>query len=739
MTILIIGEKPSQAQKIAEALSEKKPIKHTDNKVTYYELTHKGKKIYVGCAVGHLYNLKEKDKKKKGWTYPIFSNELSWFPSYEISKSAEYTKKYVDTLSELSKKADSFIVACDYDLEGSLIGYNVLRFIAKQKDGRRMKFSTLVKEELIDSFENASKHLDFPLIESGEARHLIDWMWGINLTRALTLSVKNATKGFKLLSSGRVQGPALKILAEREKEIQKFKPEPFWELEALGDVDSKHKKDKFTDEKEVKKIFSKIKDEKSAILEKITKRTQSQSPPNPFDLTSLQLEAYRIFRINPKETLAIAQKLYTKAYISYPRTSSNQFPSNMDLKAILRKLEKNIHYANLIKELLSKKDLKPNNGNKTDPAHPPIHPTGLQPKKLIEKDNKIYDLIVRRTLATFGDPAKRESVSFELDIKKEPFMARGSRTIEQGWHKFYGKYAKYEEQPMPNLKEGDKLKIKKINLLAKETQPPKRYTPASIIKELEAKNLGTKATRSAIIDSLYQRNYLFDQSITVTNLGLKTVQTLEKYCPEILDEEMTRQLEKDMELIREEKETKEKVLTRAEKELRKILKHFKENELKIGKSLSEANIETREQESTLGPCPLCDKGTLYRKKGKYGMFVSCDKYKEGCKAVFSLPSSALVKPTKYRCKECDYPQVLLIRKGRKPQTTCLNLDCKTKAVPSSVLKEKRKCPKCNSQLIIRKSLYGSFFSCPEYPKCKHIEPIQQNDKKTRPIKNKEDI
>src|SRR3989344_1863921 len=614
MTILIIGEKPSQAQKIAEALSEKKPIKHTDNKVTYYELTHKGKKIYVGCAVGHLYNLKEKDKKKKGLTYPIFSNELSWFPSYEISKSAEYTKKYIDTLSELSKKADSFIVACDYDLEGSLIGYNVLRFIAKQKDGRRMKFSTLVKEELVDSFENASKHLDFPLIESGEARHLIDWMWGINLTRALTLSVKNATKGFKLLSSGRVQGPALKILAEREKEIQKFKPEPFWELEALGDVDSKHKKDKFTDEKEVKKIFSKIKDEKSAILEKITKRTQSQSPPNPFDLTSLQLEAYRIFRINPKETLAIAQKLYTKAYISYPRTSSNQFPSNMDLKAILRKLEKNIHYANLIKELLSKKDLKPNNGNKTDPAHPPIHPTGLQPKKLIEKDNKIYDLIVRRTLATFGDPAKRESVSFELDIKKEPFMARGSRTIEQGWHKFYGKYAKCEEQPMPNLKEGDKLKVKKINLLAKETQPPKRYTPASIIKELEAKNLGTKATRSAIIDSLYQRNYLFDQSITVTNLGLKTVQTLEKYCPEILDEEMTRQLEKDMELIREEKETKEKVLTRAEKELRKILKHFKENELKIGKSLSEANIETREQESTLGPCPQCEKGTLYIKK-----------------------------------------------------------------------------------------------------------------------------
>ena len=465
MVILIIGEKPSQAQKIAEALSEKKPIKHTDNKVTYYELTHKGKKIYVGCAVGHLYNLKEKDKKKKGWTYPIFSNELSWFPSYEISKSAEYTKKYIDTLSELSKKADSFIVACDYDLEGSLIGYNVLRFIAKQKDGRRMKFSTLVKEELVDSFENASKHLDFPLIESGEARHLIDWMWGINLTRALTLSVKNATKGFKLLSSGRVQGPALKILADREKEIQKFKPTPFWELEALGDVYSKHKKDKFTDEKEVKKIFTKIKNEKSALISKITKKIQNQAPPNPFDLTSLQLEAYKLFKITPKDSLAIAQKLYTKAYISYPRTSSNQFPANMDLKSLLRKLEKQPEYEKLIKELLSRKELKPNNGRKTDPAHPPISPTGVNPKNQIDRDKKIYDLIVRRTLATLADPAKRESVSFELDIKKEPFIAKGTRTIESGWHKFYGKYAQFDEITLPNLKENDSVKIKKINLL----------------------------------------------------------------------------------------------------------------------------------------------------------------------------------------------------------------------------------------------------------------------------------
>ncbi|MBI2507864.1 DNA topoisomerase I [Candidatus Woesearchaeota archaeon] len=723
MVELIVSEKPSQAQKIAEALADAKPKKIVENKVSYYELTHNGKKILVGCAVGHLFNLREKNKK--GWTYPVFDTE--WAPSYELNKSSDFTKKYIEVLSTLAKSSNEFVVACDYDLEGSLIGYNVLRFIANKKDGKRMKFSTLTKEELQESYENAAKHLDFPLIESGEARHLIDWITGINLSRALTLSIKNATKSFKILSSGRVQGPALKVLAQRELEIQKFKPKPYWELEALGDINSLHKNGKFWEEKEVKKIYEKIKDEKSAIIKQIAKKTQLQSPPNPFDLTSLQLEAYRIFKINPKDSLAIAQSLYTKAYISYPRTSSNQFPANINLKSILQKLEKQKKYSKLIQELLSKNRLKPNNGKKTDPAHPPISPTGVEPKKLSDKENKIYDLIVRRTLATLAEPAKRESISVELDIKKEPFIATGIRTIEPGWHKFYGRYATFEEKIIPDIKGGGIVKIKKITLLSKETQPPKRYTPASIIKDLEQKNLGTKATRASIIDALYQRNYVTGQSIQVTNLGLKTVQTLEKYCPEILDEEMTRKLEQDMENIREKKETKENVLEKAEKHLAKILKHFKENELKIGKALSEANIETLEQESRIGQCPECKTGMLHIKRGKFGLFIACDRYEEGCKATFSIPSNALIKTTEKICKECSYPEILVIRRGKRPQSVCLNLDCKTKAVPKNLLEEKRKCPKCGSQLVIRKSLYGSFFSCPGYPKCRHIESIQKNN------------
>ena len=244
MTELIITEKPSQSQKIAEALSDKKPKKKIVNKVPYYEITHNKKKIIIGCAVGHLFNLTEREKSFK---YPTF--DLVWKPTSDISKNSGFSKKYLSVLKTLAKEADEFTVstdydqegsvigwnivryydaisrlaknagsvtvATDYDIEGELIGFNIVRFLCGQKDANRMKFSTLTKKELIDSYEHKLKHLDFNLIHSGETRHYLDYYWGINLSRALTLAVKNAGM-FKILSSGRVQGPALKILAKRE-------------------------------------------------------------------------------------------------------------------------------------------------------------------------------------------------------------------------------------------------------------------------------------------------------------------------------------------------------------------------------------------------------------------------------------------------------------------------------------------------------------------------------------------
>ncbi|MDD5587819.1 MAG: DNA topoisomerase I [Candidatus Nanoarchaeia archaeon] len=728
MTELILAEKPDAASKIAEALSDGKPEKHIYKKVPYYEITHKNKKIFVCSAVGHLFGLYEKDKK--AWTYPVFSYE--WVPIYKSSKLAAFTKPYIDLLKKLGKEADTFVNMCDVDTEGEVIFKNVNRFIFEKDDTKRAYFSTLTKQDLVKAYEEAKPHLDFNLAEAGEARHSLDWLWGINLSRALTLSIKNATKSFKIMSSGRVQGPALYLLYQRELEIKKFKPEPYWEVSLCGKlkttlIEAFHKKGIFKNKKDAEEIIKKTKG-KEAFISSITKREIKQEPLLPFDLTSLQLEAYKTLGLSPKTTLEIAQNLYTGSYISYPRTSSQKLPKSIGYEEILKNLKK--RFPTEVAFLLAKKELKPTEGKKDDPAHPAIFPTGELPGKLDPRAENVYELIVRRFFVCFGDPAIRESVTYEINCNDELFSLSGTTTKVKGWHELYGKFVKLKEEELPLAKEKDEIKTPKTKIYDKETTPPNRYSEASLIKELEKRNLGTKATRAEIISTLYDRNYAKEKSIEVTNLGMKTVETLEKYCPEILDENLTRTFEEEMEEIREGKIKKEKVLDGAKKALTKILDHFKENELKIGKLLAEANIETRIEESTLGPCHVCKKGNLELRKGKFGNFVACNQYPD-CKTTFSLPSG-FIKPAKQTCVKCGFPMVMIIKKAKRPQIMCINPECETRQADKEtekIVKDyesgklKKECPNCKSPLIVRKGFYGYFLACPKYPKCKHAESL----------------
>jgi DNA topoisomerase I len=677
MVELIITEKPAQAEKIAQALADTVPTKKVIKKVPYYELKHNKKDILVGCAVGHLFGLKE-IKKKKGWTYPVF--DVEWLESYKLKKSSAFSKPYHEVLRTLAKKADKFVVACDYDAEGSVIGYNCVRFIAKKKDARRMKFSTLTKDELLESYKNASKHLDFEIIEAGETRHYLDYYWGISLSRALTLAIKS-TGSFKLMTSGRVQGPTLKVIVDKEKEIQKFIPEPFWELHLKAksnkqEINAQHKKGKFFDKTEVDKVLKSTTD-KPAIIQSIEEKEFQQSPPHPFNLTALQTEAYSLFGITPKETLSLAQDLYTAGMISYPRTSSQKLPIALNFKKLLTGLQKQKDYTLLCKELLKLKTLTPNEGKKTDSAHPAIYATGEKSGRLGDRQKKIYDLVVKRFLATFAGPATRKTVTAKIDINNEPFVAKGTTTIKKGWHEFYMPYVTLKEEELPPLKKQEQLKSPIISRLDKETQPPKRYTQASIIKEMEKLNIGTKATRASILDALYKRNYITENSIMATKLGMETVKTLEKNCPDITDVSLTRHFEEEMEQIREKKKTKEIILEEAKKTLIQVLEKFRKKEKEIGEVLIKATWETEAILNTVGECPKCKEGTLKIRSGRFGKFIACDKYPD-CKTTFSIPKAALVKPTKGFCKECNFPQVIVIRAGKRPFNYCINLECPPK-------------------------------------------------------------
>ncbi len=669
MTELIIAEKPSAALKIAQSFG--KPAKKTLNSVSYYEV--QGGTVLVAAAVGHLYGL----KKTKRF-YPTF--ELEWAPTYEISKSSAFSKKYLKTLKSLGKKAKQFTVATDYDVEGEVIGLNIIKELYKKKDANRMKFSTLTTQELQKSYQNKSKTLNWPQARAGVVRHKMDWYYGINLSYAIGSAVSKALNRYQPMSIGRVQGPALAILAERELEIQKFKPKPFWQIFAnlwlkSQKIQAIHEKDKFWKKGEAERIFAKVKDKPGTVSE-VKKTKQRVSPPFPFDLTSLQIEAFRVFKYPPSMTLRLAQNLYSKAYISYPRTSSQKLPRSLGLGVIIRKLSRQSKYSKLVAKVLYTK-LIPNEGKKSDPAHPAIYPTGEIPKSLGAQEGRLYDLIVRRFFAVFGSPGERESTRVKMKVEGENFLFGGIITTKVGWQELYHPYSKRKEVELPNLKVGHLLK-QNTELAEKETQPPARYTHASIIKKLEKEGLGTKATRSSILEILEKRKYTSGSPIEVTSFGLKVYEVLRKSAPEILSVTLTRHFDQEMTGILQNKLKPEKVLKEAQVKVTSLYAQLKEKSDDIGGSLSEAFVQTRRKQQELMPCPKCGKGSLVVRVSKASKkrFIACNAYPK-CRTTWPLPQRGTISATKRRCKECE-SVLLQARTGRRPWQFCPNPDCKSK-------------------------------------------------------------
>lgn len=643
--ILIITEKPQAAAKIAAALGDAK--RYTEGKVSYYEVERGKDKLLIASAVGHLFNLVV-SQGQVGW--PVFKTE--WKPAY-LKNS--YMKPYHETLAKLARRAGSYIVATDFDNEGEVIGWNVLRFIAKQATAKRMKFSTLTKEELVNAYEHPLPTLAWGQAYAGETRHVLDWMYGINLSRALMSAIKK-TGTFRILSIGRVQGPALKIIVEREREIEAFKPAPYWNVDAWAKgIEFNHPQDIF-DKKELQKFEGITKANAHT-----TTKEESIAPPYPFDLTTLQREAYAKHHINPSGTLKAAQNLYLAGLISYPRTSSQKIPKEIEPKKILAKLGK--HYE-FVKQATRPMPIE---GPKSDPAHPSIYPTG-EFKRIEGDEEKLYDLIVRRFIAAFSPDAFVERKNITLQAGNVSFTANGLVIHKDGWSSVYP--ASFETRDLPTM-EGETI-IDKLEITEKETQPPRRYTPASLITLLEKKNLGTKTTRSLIIDTLLDRGYLEGQSLQPTPLGMKLIATLEQYAPIIIDENLTKELEEQMEFIESMKENHEKeetkILNQGEALILKITSEFKEKESEIGAALKEGTQEMYQEQrekNIIMPCPVCKQGNLVIKFAKKSRryFAACDKYPE-CKATYSLPPNALIKTTGK--SQDNLPILVAIRKGKKP-------------------------------------------------------------------------
>lgn len=683
---LIITEKPQAAMKIATALGD--ATQKIFNRIPYYELRKNGKKILVACAVGHLFTLKQ---NSPGSAVPVF--DIKWVPNY-LAKKGDFTKKYYDTILNLVKNAGSITIATDFDIEGELIGLNIVRYICNQKDANRMKFSTLTEEEINKSYEEKKQTLDWGQAIAGETRHFLDWFYGINLSRALMNAIKS-TGRFKIMSIGRVQGPALNLIVKKEKEIQKFKSKQYWQVFII--LKDKNKKIEL---KYTKDIFNKAELEKFGDLrgKKVlasTKKSEQIIPPNPpFNLTNLQTEAYALHGINPSNTLKIAQSLYLSGLISYPRTSSQKLPDSIGYASIVKKLAGEFGAEGLIKRK------KPVEGKKTDSAHPSIYPTGNR-QILSGDEEKIYNLIVKRFLCLFCEDAIVEKKNISAEINNLVFTKAGSAIIKKAWMEIYPLVKK--EVDVPDL--NGEYEIKEVKTEEKQTQPPKRYSQASIIAELEKRNLGTKATRASILETLYDRGYAKGKSVEATPIGISLIDSLEKYSPIIIDEKLTRDFEKEMDSITQAKkgfEEKEKgIIEKAKETITKIAKDFEKNEKEIGKEIIEANQEQRAQErieNTIMTCPLCKRGNLFvnysKKNRRY--FIACDKYPE-CKNTYSLPPNGIIKKVNKPCEECSFPMLTRLSKGKRPWEFCFNPQCKKNKERIEEYNKKREEDKANSE------------------------------------------
>jgi DNA topoisomerase-1 len=548
-----------------------------------------------------------------------------------------------------------------------------------------MKYSTLTKEELEKSYAEPLGNLDFALIEAGLTRHEVDWLYGINLSRALTTATKNYSGWYATLSTGRVQGPTLKFLETREKRIKCFVPTPYWNIKAKIKVgrrvlEAEYEKNPVETKEEAKAVIASCEGRDSE-TEMVDAKTFKQVPPFPFDLGSLQSEAYRLFRYTPMRTSSIAQRLYLDALISYPRTSSQKLPPEIGYKSILQKLGKLPEYRHEARELLDKPVLKPNEGKKFDPAHPAVYPTGNLPERLNSAERNVWDLVVRRFMAVFGEAAVIQSLKVTVNINGNKFQLNGRQTLEEGWIHLYTPYFKSPDTVLPPMEEGQKVGVKQMVLEDKFTVPPARYNPSSLLKRMEKEEIGTKATRAGIIQTLNMRKYTREERIVVTDLGLEVVDVLNEFCPAVVSLELTRRLEERMDSIQQGNETRENVLRDTIEILKPVTEQLKKNEQVIGERLSQALVKARLKERVVGACPVCKSGQLVilRSKASGKRFIGCTNYFEGtCKTSFPLPQKGLVKPTGVICGSCGYPTVQVWIRGNRAWNLCLNPLCPTK-------------------------------------------------------------
>ncbi|MGM8364150.1 type I DNA topoisomerase [Virgibacillus sp. W0181] len=660
-----------------------------------------GKKYKVKASMGHVIDL---PKSQMG-----------------VDVENEFSPKYItirgkgDVLKELrkeAKKAKRIYLAADPDREGEAIAWHLAHALKVDETSEcRVVFNEITKDAIKESFKNPRK-IDYDLVDAQQARRILDRLVGYNISPLLWKKVK------KGLSAGRVQSVAVKMIIDREKEIENFTPEEYWSIEAQFQKGKKNfeglfygfdgKKQPLKQEKNVNEVLEKIKNKKFTVS-KVTKRERKRNPSKPFITSSLQQEAARKLNFKARKTMMIAQQLYEgidlgkksggiTGLITYMRTDSTRIADSAKEEA------KSYIEENYGKEYTGPKQKKQSQQGAQD-AHEAVRPTSASKdpqslKDVLSRDQyRLYKLIYERFLASQMAPAIMDTMSVQLDNNGIEFRATGSKVKFKGFMKVYVEgndgNKKEEDKILPDLEEGEVVDAKEILPKQHFTQPPPRYTEATLVGTMEKQGLGRPSTYAPTLDTIQRRGYvgMDNRRFVPTELGMIVIDILEKYFPEIIDVDFTVKMEGDLDSIEEGKIKWIHIIDDFYKDFNKRLEKAEEEMEEIEIKDEPAGID----------CEKCGHEMVY-KMGRYGKFLACSNFPD-CRN-----TKPILKKIGVTCPKCKKGDVVE-RKSKKRRTFygCDQYpDCDFVSWDKPIA---RTCPVCDSVLVEKKSKKQTQVKC----------------------------
>ncbi|MEQ6388361.1 DNA topoisomerase [Bacillaceae bacterium S4-13-58] len=651
---LIIAEKPSVAKNIADAL------KIQMRKDGYFE----GEDAIITWAFGHLFQLfdaKDYDPKMEHWkmeNFPFIPESFKYKVKSDPRNRSKFdggARKQAKTIYQLTKRpdVDMIISACDYDREGQIIGDSIIQQLKTTKQVYRLLLNEWTPEEVLDGLEKIKPNTEMKhLQDAGFSRQWADWVIGINLTSVATLKYQKGVG--KALNIGRVLLPTLKIIYDRDKEIANFVPKDFFKLVATFKTQDSQEyegtyvsedQEKFESREELDLILQHLKDKTGEIVDKQVER-KKEFPPFLFNLSGLQGYVTSKFQgWTSDKVLKVAQSLYEKKYITYPRTSSTALEESLVEKTanVVKKISEGLPYKEDIKFQVSKRVF---NNAKVE-SHSAIIPTYMVPNRLTRDEEIVYTAIKNRLLMQFMPVAEYEETKLITKISddhiKGVFQSKGKVQLVEGWKKVEKIQSK--DALLPNVSLGAAVTLDKAEVTSHVTKPPKPHTEKTLLRVMETCgrnikeddpdevfgeilsgfSIGTAATRAETIKKLKEIGYIQQQqkNLTCTELGQKLVESFP--IKDLFDLEFTGRLEKQLADMEKGKVNREDFLSLIFSFTKQSVEIIKNDQETIIHHIQQSTSKTRE---VLGKCPVCGHPVIEGKKG-----FGCSNWKSGCKFV----------------------------------------------------------------------------------------------------------